>query len=180
MSASEVDSPALARTAPGMLSAVAGQHGAAVRGHLGRRQAEQAQQVRVGAEAAVAHADAVLGAEPRGHQRVGHAVDDERRHRQRRRRGRRPEQAHASGSRRARVAARRASCVVVRGDRRPADALELVDGGVQGDRADHVGRAGLLALGRLGPHDLVEIDEVDGAAAGQERIAVGERVAGDR
>ena len=47
----------------------------------------------------------------------------------------------------------------------------------EGDGADDVGRAGLLALGRVGPHDLVEVDEVDGAAAGEERVAVGERVA---
>ena len=38
--------------------------------------------------------------------------------------------------------------------------------------ADHVGRAGLLALGRIGPDHLVEVDQVDRAAAGEERVAV--------
>ena len=69
---------------------------------------------------------------------------------------------------------RRGELVVVGGDRVPADALELVDGRVERDGADDVRRAGLLALGRVGPHDLVEVDQVDGAAAGQERVAVGE------
>ena len=58
-------------------------------------------------------------------------------------------------------------------DRVPADARELVDRGVQRDRAEHVGRAGLLPFGRIAPHDLVEIDEVDRAAAREERVAVG-------
>ena len=53
-------------------------------------------------------------------------------------------------------------------------AVELVDGGVERDGADDVGRAGLLALGRVGPDHLVEVDEVDGAAAGEERVALGE------
>ena len=85
---------------------------------------------------------------------------------------RRPEQAHArrsrpgpSRSRRAELR-RRASTIGV-----PADVVQLVDGGVQRDRADDVGRAGLLALGRVGPHHLVEVDEVDRAAAGEERVA---------
>ena len=77
----------------------------------------------------------------------------------------------------ARPSCRRAArAVVVGADGRPADPLQLVDGGVEGDGADDVGRAGLLPLGRVGPHDLVEVDEIDGAATGQERVAVGERV----
>ena len=59
-------------------------------------------------------------------------------------------------------------------------AVELVDGACQRDGADHVGRAGLLPLGRVGPDHLVEVDEVDGAAAGQERVALGERRRGAR
>ena len=54
--------------------------------------------------------------------------------------------------------------------------VELVDGGVEGDGADDVGGAGLLPIGRVGPDHLVEVDQVDGAAAGQERVALGERV----
>ena len=53
----------------------------------------------------------------------------------------------------------------------PADALQLVHGRAEGDRADDVGRAGLLPLGRLGPDDLVEVDQVDGATAGEEGVA---------
>ena len=50
----------------------------------------------------------------------------------------------------------------------------FVDGGVESDRAEDVGGAGFFAFGRVGPHDLVEVDEVDGAATGEERVAVGE------
>ncbi len=60
----------------------------------------------------------------------------------------------------------------------PADGRELVDGGVERDGADHVRRAGLLPLGRLGPDHLVEVDEVDRPAAGEERVAVGEGAPG--
>ena len=42
------------------------------------------------------------------------------------------------------------------------------------DDADHVRRAGLVALGRAGPDDVVERDELDRAAAVQQRRAVGE------
>jgi hypothetical protein len=57
----------------------------------------------------------------------------------------------------------------------PPDAVELVDGRVQRHGADHVGRAGLLAVGRVGPGHLVEVDQVDGAATGEEGVAVRER-----
>ena len=129
----------------------------------------------MGAEAAVADADAVLGAEAGGDQGVGHAVDDERRDRQRRVVG----AAGRAGGRPAIAASpcaqlRARGVVVVGGDRGPADALRARrSAACEGDRAEHVGRAGLLALGRVGPHDLVEVDEVDGAAAGEERVAVG-------
>ena len=56
------------------------------------------------------------------------------------------------------------------GDRVPADAVELIHGGAEGDGADHVGRAGLLALGWFGPDHLVQIDQVHGAATGEEGI----------
>ena len=58
--------------------------------------------------------------------------------------------------------------------------VELVDGRVQRHGADHVRRARLLPVGRVGPHHLVEVDQVDGAAAGEERVAVGERRPGAR
>ena len=53
-------------------------------------------------------------------------------------------------------------------------AVERVDGGVQGHGADDVGGAGLFPIGRVGPDHLVEVDEVHGAAAGQEWVALGE------
>ena len=55
------------------------------------------------------------------------------------------------------------------GDRVHADASERLAGGGEGDGADHVRRAGLEALGRLGPDDVVERDELDRAAAVQQR-----------
>ena len=41
----------------------------------------------------------------------------------------------------------------------------------EGDGPDDVGRPGLLAVGWRRPDHLVQVDEVDGAAAGQERVA---------
>ena len=41
----------------------------------------------------------------------------------------------------------------------------------QRDRAHHVGRPRLVALGRVGPHDVVERDELDRPAAAQQRLA---------
>ena len=49
--------------------------------------------------------------------------------------------------------------------------LERVAGRGEGDGADHVRRAGLEALGRVGPDDVVERDELDRAAAVQQRVA---------
>ena len=43
------------------------------------------------------------------------------------------------------------------------------------DRAEDVRRAGLLTLRWRRPDDLVERHELDGPAAGEERVAVGER-----
>ncbi len=128
----------------------------------------------MGAEAAVAHADAVLGAEPGGDQRVGHALDDEGRDRQRLGSPRGAEQPDAVDRRAARRGARPAMASSWARMAAQPIARQLVDGGVEGDRAEHVGRARLLALGRVGPHHLVEVDEVDGAAAGQERVAARE------
>jgi hypothetical protein len=64
---------------------------------------------------------------------------------------------------------------VVRGDPLRADARQLGDRRREGDGADHVRRASLLAVGEsLRPDDLVEVHEVDRAATGEERVAVGE------
>ena len=46
------------------------------------------------------------------------------------------------------------------------------------DGADHVRGAGFLPFGGLGPDDLVEVDQVDRPAAGQERVPVGEGAPG--
>ena len=111
--------------------------------------------------------------EPRRDERVMHAVDGEGRERQHRLVIGGPEQVHAGD---ALEPGTELVCelTVVRHDRLPADARQLVDRGVERDRAEHVGRAGFLAFGRIAPHDLVEVHEVDGAAAGEERIAFGE------
>ncbi len=42
----------------------------------------------------------------------------------------------------------------------PADAVEFIDGGVESDGADDAGGAGFFAFERVGPHDVVEVDEV--------------------
>ena len=135
---------------------------------------EEAHQVGVRAEAAVPDADGELGAQPRRDQRVWHVVHDERRDRQRVGLRGRAEQADARDGGDA-VAQLVREARVVRGDRRPADALELARGGGEGERAEHVGRSGFLSIGRGVPDDLVEVDQVDGAAADQERVAVLER-----
>ena len=54
----------------------------------------------------------------------------------------------------------------------PADPFELVHGRPEGDGADDVGGTGLLTLGRIGPDDLVEVDQVDGATTGEEGVTV--------
>ena len=127
------------------------------------------------AEAAVPDADGELGAQARGDQRVRHVVDDERGDRQRRRvpwRGpsRRTPGMVATPSRSCR--ARRASCAAIAGQPRRWSSRAAA---ARATRADHVGRSGFLAVGRGGPDDLVEVDQVDGAAADQERVAVLER-----
>ena len=69
---------------------------------------------------------------------------------------------------------------VVLDDRRPTELLERFDGGVEGHRADDVRGARLLAVGRIGPDDLVEVHQVDGTPTGEERIALGEGAFSDR
>jgi len=63
-------------------------------------------------------------------------------------------------------------------DRVPADAPELAECARHGECADHVRGAGLLPVRRLGPDHLVEVDEVDRATTGEERLARLERRAG--
>ena len=82
MSASLVDRPALARTAPGIERRSPRQHGVAVLVDLVGVEVEEPEEVRVGAEATVAHTDRLLGAEASGDEGVVHAVDDEGGHRQ--------------------------------------------------------------------------------------------------
>ena len=164
-----------------MPAAVAALDGGPRLGHALGADAEQAQQVGVGAEAPVAHPDAELRAQAGGHQRVVHALDGEGRHRQRvgSRSGVGPSTRTPSMARRpswSRVESA-ASCSV---DGVPADARQLVHGGAEGDGSDHVGRSGLFPIGRVGPDDLVEIDQVDGAAPGQEGVAGGEDAAAAR
>ena len=61
-----------------------------------------------------------------------------------------------------------------------ADLLERLAGGGERDRADHVRRARLEAVGRVGPDHVVERDELDRAAAVQQRVAVQRRAADER
>jgi ABC-type transport system involved in cytochrome c biogenesis ATPase subunit len=57
----------------------------------------------------------------------------------------------------------------------PADLEQLVCGHAERHGAEDVRGAGLLAVGRDRPDDLVEVDEVNSAAAGEERVALDER-----
>ena len=131
------------------------------------------------AEASVPHADPELRAQPGRHQGVVHPVHGERGHGEavvRAGRGPRPSTRTPSMAAQPLVQPARQRALVGR-DGVPADPLELVHGGPEGDRADDVGRAGLLPLGRIGPDDLVEVDQIDRATAGQEGIAVREDAA---
>jgi hypothetical protein len=56
----------------------------------------------------------------------------------------------------------------------PSDLGQLVDRGAERDCADDVGRPGLLPFGRVAPHDLVEVDQVDRATTGEKGIPLGE------
>ena len=113
-----------------------------------------------------------------------HAVHRERRHRQpvvaRPALGPRPEHAHAVDGAQALVQAAAHSAAswaaMVSQPMRSSSSMAVPEG----DRADHVGRAGLLALGRIRPDHLVEVDQVDRAAARQERVAVLEHLRAGR
>ena len=67
----------------GHRAAVAMAHLVPVAAHLLAGETEEPHQVRMSAEAAVPHADRLLGGQPRGDERVRHAVDGERGDRQR-------------------------------------------------------------------------------------------------
>ena len=76
-----------------------------------------------------------------------------------------------------RVGAGDAAAVAVVGVYRgPADPSEVVDGGVAGDGADPLGAPASSTVRRVRPHDVVELNEVDRSPAGEEGIAVDERV----
>ncbi len=155
----------------GYFAPVAPQDGGPGLGHPRRAHPEEAKQVRMRAEAAMAHTDAELGAEAGGDEAVVHPFDGEGSHGQGgcARGGDRSQDMHAVDGSQPLVQLGRQRRLVPR-DRVPADAVELIHGGAEGDGADHVGRAGLLALGRFGPDDLVQVDQVHGAATGEEGI----------
>ena len=127
------------------------------------------------AEAAVPHADPELRAEPGRHQRVVHPVHGEGRHGQTvvvPGAGLGPRSEHVDTLDGAQpVVQLRRQRRLVGTDGVPADPLQLVHGRAEGDGPDDVGRAGLLAFGGFGPDHLVQVDQVDGAPAGQEGIA---------
>src|SRR5712691_2851382 len=128
----------------------------------------------MGAEASVPDSDAGLRAQACRDERVMYAVDGEGCNGQRLRREARAQEMYAVNRGEARSQPG-GKFNVVRLDRRPSDAVEFVDGGVERDRAEHVRRAGFLAFGWVGPDNLVEVDQVDRPASRQEGISVDER-----
>src|SRR6185437_6181872 len=163
----------------GDVPAVTGQDVAAGLGHRAGAEAEQPQQIGVGTEAAVPDPDAPFGAEPGGDEAVVDPLDGEGGDRQGviAGAGGGPEEPDTVDGGEA-AAQQPGQVGLVGDDGRPADGGELGHGGAESDGADHVGGTGLLALWGLGPDDLVDVDQVDGAAAGQERVAVDEGRAG--
>ncbi len=128
----------------------------------------------MGAKAAVPHADGVFGRQSRCHEGVRETFDGEGGDGQACRRSSRGPSTRTPGMACKPSRNKLADVAVVGDDRGPADLGERVDRGVQGHCPDDVRRARLLAFGRGGPDDLVELDEVDGAATGEERVTVGE------
>ena len=175
MSACEVDRPALARTAPGISRRSPREHGVPVGGDLGRRRGRAAAAGRGGRRSSrgaprcrtrrSAGPPPGRGARPStmnvasGRVGVGRGSGPS---------SRTPSMAASPDAQPARPAASWAAMAVQ--PMRPNSSMAAS----QGDGADDVGRAGLLPLGRIGPDHLVQIDQVDRAAAGQERVALGE------
>ncbi len=163
----------------GHLGSVAAQHAFTHLVSFFGGQAQQVQDVGVGAEAAAAHANAKLipqhgrGEEMRhvlelqrddaqplgGAGRVGIAKDT-----------------HA-GHRRQALQGVLGQLGFVAGHLSHADGGQLADGSRQGHRADGVGAAGLVTVGRLGPGDAVEGDDLHRAAAGHIGVAARKNVA---
>ena len=146
--------------------------------HLLAAQAQEPHQVRMCAEAAVPDADRLLGGQSRGHQRVGDALDGEGGDWQRLGRSvpgprRRTPGIEARPSRSDRAIRR--SWLIRAGQ---PIAVSVADRGVQGHGADDVRGPGLLPFGRVGPQHLVEVDEVDGTAPGQEWVPLSEGAPG--
>ena len=171
MSSRVVDRPALARTAPGIAVRSPRWTAWAVGGDLVVRQVEQPDEVGVG-EAAVADTDAVLAAEPRRGRAwgmpspvnvpIGTAPIDLSGPRRRT-----PAMAASPPcSRRASWSSWSAMASQPISPRTSMAAWRATAPMTLGNR--------LLTLGRVSPGDLVEVDEVDGAAAGEERVAIGE------
>ena len=136
-------------------------------GRFGLVQLQQMDNVGMGAEAAAAHADAAFITEDGGHEEVGHAFDVERDDADLLGRPRRVGLAIEAD---ARQAAQSLQCVshqlrLVGGDGVHAHRHQRPRGHSHGHRADNVGAAGLVAVGRAGPMHVVEGDDVDRAAA---------------
>ena len=161
----------------------AGAHGARQRGRRPARSSarsrassapgtsEQPRHQRMRAEAAVPDADRVLGAQDRGDQRIAVAGEREGRHADalgaagQRRSVCRPRISRSPSHRRsasARSCSATASMPSSRSRRQAA---------AERDDADDVRRPGLVALGRVRPDHVVERDELDRAAAGEQRRA---------
>ena len=169
--------PATGAHGAGYAPAVPALHGGPGLGHSLGADAEQAKQVGVGTEAPVAHPDAPFRAQAGGHQGVVHALDGEGSQRQRVGPRAGAEHPHAvNGAQALMEPGRERRLVVHHGI--PTESRQLVHGGAEGHRPDHVGGSGLLPIGRVGPDDLVQIDQIDRAAPGQEGVAGGEDAPG--
>ena len=129
-------------------------------------EAEQVGNVRVGAEAAAAHRDAVLVAEDRGDEAVVDAVDRERDDPDRRR-PRRAGRGHERRGSSASPVERRGASACAR-DRRCGPSRSRLSRrrrGGERDGTEQVGGARLLPVRQVGPGDVVERDGIHGAAA---------------
>jgi hypothetical protein len=121
--------------------------------------AEEAEEVGVGAEAAVPGGDAELRGEPSRDQRMVHAGDHERRDGEGGFLGW-SEQADPRDAGQARPQVL-GDPRFMRDDGRPPHPGQLLNGRMKGHRPHHIWRARLLALRRCAPHHLLEVDWVD-------------------
>ena len=155
---------------------VASTHLVAVVGDFVIGEAEEPHQVGMSAETAMPHADTIFCRQSGSHKGVRETFHGEGRNRQGVGLRIRPEDAHTWDPRQS--LPQEVGEVAIVGDNRwPPQLTKGVDRCVQRHSAHDVRRAGLFPVWRVGPDDLVELDEVDGATTGEERITFRERPA---